>query len=226
MNKIVLIPSYEPDDKLIKLVSNIKELTIIVVNDGSSEKYNKIYDEVKKYAHVISYKENQGKGYALKQGFKYIKYNYKNYIVVTMDSDGQHTISDALKLIDYVSKHKNVLCLGKRTWDKTTPLRSRIGNTLTRFIFKKTTKLDIYDTQTGLRAFSNELIDYMLSIKGNRYEYEMNMLLNLKNNNIEYKEIDIKTIYIDNNSMSHYSTFKDSLLIYKTIKKWKKEYKK
>ena len=226
MNKIILIPTYEPDNKLIELLKTIKEYNIIVVNDGSSNEYDSIFEEAKKYANVLSYDNNHGKGYALKYGLKYIKYNYKNYIVTTMDGDGQHTISDANKLIDYISEHKEELALGKREWDKNTPLRSRIGNTLTRFIFNKLTKLEIYDTQTGLRSFSNELIDYMLSINGERYEYEMNVLLNLKNNNIKYKEINIQTIYIDDNKGSHYSTIKDSFRIYKTIKSWKKENKK
>ena len=225
MNKIILIPSYEPDNKLIELLKTIKEYTVIVVNDGSSNKYDSIFDEAKKYSNVIGYKDNHGKGYALKYGFKYIKYNYKNYIVCTMDSDMQHTIKDASRLIDYVSEHKSTLVLGKRNWNNKTPLRSRIGNSLTRFIFKKLTKMNIYDTQTGLRAFSNELMDYMLSIEGDRFEYVMNMLLNLKNSNINYKEISIETIYIDNNKGSHYSTFKDSFIIYDTIKKWKKDNK-
>ena len=225
MNKIVLIPCYEPDNGLLKLLNDMKEFTIIVVNDGSSKEYDKIFESAKKYAEVISYKDNKGKGYALKQGLKYIKYNYKSYIVVTMDCDRQHTKDDALRLMDYISEHKSELALGKRNWDSSTPKRSRIGNSLTRHLFKKATHLSIFDTQTGLRCFSNELIDYMLSIEGDRYEYEMNVLLNLKNNNIKFKEIDIETIYFNNNKNSHYNTLKDSLLIYKTIRKYKKKTK-
>ena len=90
-------------------------------------------------------------------------------------------ISDAKKLINYIESNLDSLAIGRRTWDKTTPIRSRIGNYLTRKIYKKTTNISIYDTQSGLRAFSNKLLDYMLNTKGNRYEYEMNVLLNLNN---------------------------------------------
>lgn len=222
MKNIVLIPSYEPDNKLIDLLKSIdKSFDIIVINDGSSEEFNNIFEEVKKYAYLISYKTNMGKGYALKKGYKYIKENYKEYVVVTMDSDGQHKIEDAKKLLTYVSKNKNDLALGKRTWDKSTPIRSRIGNYLTRNIYKKATGKTIYDTQTGLRAFSNKLMDYMLNIKGNRYEYEMNVLLNLKDINVH--EIPIQTIYFNNNKGSHFKWFNDSKRIYKIIKEYKKQ---
>ena len=153
---------------------------------------------------------------------KNIQKKYKNYIIVTMDADGQHEITDALKLLEYVSRHDDVLALGKRCWDKTMPIRSRIGNTITRFVFNNKTGLKIYDTQTGLRSFSYKLIDYMLKCDGNRYEYEMNVLLNLKNNNIKYYEMPIKTIYINNNKTSHFNGIVDSYRIYKEIVKYKK----
>ena len=163
METIILIPSYEPDDKLIKLLKSIdKSYHIIVVDDGSGENYSNIYEEAHEYAHVISYEENKGKGYALKKGLKYIKDKYKNYIVVTMDSDGQHRIEDAKKLIEYASNNIDTLVIGKRNISKSTPIRSKIGNYLIRRLYKKTTNIDIYDTQSGLRAFSYKLIDYIL----------------------------------------------------------------
>ena len=63
----------------------------------------------------------------------------------------------------------------------------------------------------------------MLNTKGERYEYEMNVLLGLKDNNIKVKEIKIETIYIDNNKGSHYRLISDSKKIYKSIKDYKKE---
>ena len=144
MKYIILIPSYEADNKLLNLLKEInKKYDTIVIDDGSKDK--SIYDEVKKYAHLISYEINMGKGFALKTGFKYIKENYKDYVVVCMDSDGQHDLSDAIKLCDYVSEHKDVLALGSRNWDKTTPLRSRFGYGITRWVFKRKTGVNIHD---------------------------------------------------------------------------------
>ena len=226
MKYIILIPAYEPDNKLLKLLQSIdNKYPIIVINDGSSKKYDNIFNEAKKYAHVITYKENMGKGYALKTGFTYIDDNYENYIVVTVDADGQHTFEDAIKLCDCVKENMDSLIIGRRTFTKTTPLRSRIGNYITRKQFKSVTKLDIYDTQSGLRAFSNKLVDYMLKIPGYRYEYEMNVLLHLNENNIKYIEVPIQTIYIDNNRDSHFKTIKDSFVVCKNIIKYKRNKK-
>ena len=226
MKYIILIPALEPDQKLISLLQSIdKKFDAIVIDDGSGAKYYSIFNEAKKYAYVISYEENKGKGYALKTGLKYIKDKYENYIVVTMDCDGQHTIKDAITLCDFVNNNRSTLALGKREWDKHTPIRSRIGNYLTRKIYQKTTELTIYDTQTGLRAFSNKLIDYMLNTEGNRYEYEMNVLLNLRQHNIKCQEIPISTIYINKNKTSHFHPLKDSYKVYKAIFKWQRKNK-
>lgn len=226
MQYIILIPAYEPDYKLIKLLREINhKYPTIVINDGSNKVYKDIFNEVKKYAHLLSYDINMGKGYALKTGLNYIEDTYDNYIVVTMDADGQHTLKDALRLCDYVKDNQDTLALGRRELIKNTPIRSRIGNTITRKVFKLVTKNNIYDTQTGLRAFSNKLTDYMLSISGNRYEYEMNVLLNLKKHNIKYQEIPIETIYLDHNKSSHFNSLTDSYKVYKEIFKWKKHNK-
>ncbi len=224
MKYIILIPTYNPDDKLLQVLKTInKKYETIVVNDGSENK--DMLKGCEEYAQIISYDENQGKGFALKTGFAYIKAHYKDYVVVTMDDDMQHKLEDAINLCDYVNDHEDEFAIGRRHWDKTTPITSRIGNAIARHTFKRHTGLSIYDTQTGLRAFSYKLIDYMLSIEGNRYEYEMNVLYNLKNNNIKYKEIDIQTIYIDNNKTSRFRVFKDSIKILKDMRKWKKKNK-
>lgn len=222
MKRLILIPSYEPDDKLIKLVDELKQnkLDIIVVNDGSSKEYDSIFNKIKKKVKVISYEINHGKGYALKIGLEYIKENYKNYVVVTMDSDGQHSVKDAIKLSNYAEKHPNELVIGKRIRSEKTPLRSKLGNSITMLIYRLSTGVKVYDTQTGLRAFTSELMDFMQNVEGNRYEYEMNVLLYAPSNNIKIKELEIETIYIENNEGSHFNTIKDSYRVYKEIIKY------
>lgn len=220
---VILIPAYEPDMKMISLLDELNKhkLRVIIVNDGSGPDYDKIFNKAKKYAEVLGYEVNRGKGNALKTGFDYINNNIKNEcFVVTMDCDGQHKVSDALKLCEYLKDNPNTLVLGKRIRNGVTPIRSKIGNSITRFVYKIITGIDVYDTQTGLRAFSSNLIPYMLEIRGDRFEYEMNVLLNCSCKNIKIKEIEIETIYIDNNSHSHFKTIKDSILIYKEIFKF------
>ena len=220
MKKIVLIPSYEPDNKLVNLVNDLslEEVDIVVVNDGSNETFDNIFKNIENKVHLISYKNNMGKGYALKKGIEYIKDNYKeDYLIITMDSDGQHTIKDAKKLMEYTENNRNILTIGKRLRNKKIPLRSKLGNGITKFVFFLTTGVKVYDTQSGLRCFTDKLVDYMLSVDGNRFEYEMNVLMMCAKNKIKMKEIEIETIYIDNNCGSHFNKFKDSYLIYKNI---------
>ena len=223
MKYIALIPSLNPDDKLIPLLKELKKLhfDIVLVNDGSDKKYDDLFKQSKKYAHVLSYSENKGKGYALKEGMLWIQKNEKpQYVVVTLDSDGQHQPSDAKKLADYASTHRFTLTLGSRKKTSKMPLRSKIGNTLTRYVYRLHTGIKIYDTQTGLRAFSDYLMNYMLSVNGNRYEYEMNVLLYLKANQIQVHELEIETIYYEKNAGTHFHTLKDSYSIYKEIAKF------
>ena len=218
MKRIIVIPAYEPDNKLIDVVNSInRDYDIIIVDDGSGSKYDNIFDSIPKRAKVFRYDVNRGKGYALKYAFGYIRDNYDEYIVITMDSDGQHKIGDAIKLGDYVSDNPNDLVLGKRVRGEKTPIRSKIGNEITRFIYRITTGLNVYDTQTGLRAFTNHLMDKMISIDGDRFEYEMNVLLECARNKINIFEIEIETIYINGNKGSHFKAFRDSYLIYKDI---------
>lgn len=222
MKYIILIPAYNPDSKLIKLLRDINgKYETIIVNDGSDKVYNGIFNEAKKYAYVITYNKNQGKGYALKTGFNYIEDTYKKYVVATVDADGQHTIIDAIKLCDYAKDNPDTLVIGKRNINSKMPLKSRLGNKVTRKILNKFAKTNIYDTQSGLRAFSNKLMDYMQKTPGNGYEYEINVLLNLNNNKINYHEIDISTIYFNHNKKSHFKVVRDSYKIYREIIKWK-----
>ena len=222
--KTALIPAYEPDEKLIKVLEDVKKyrFDIFVVDDGSGEKYKDIFEKAAEYAEVISYPENKGKGYALKTGIKRIKEKYKDerYVVVTLDSDGQHTAEDTLKICEQAVCEPATLVLGSRKRDKNVPLKSRFGNAMTKVVYKLSTGLTVNDTQTGLRAFTCELTEYILDVKGDRYEYEMNVLLDFSKKSIKITEVVIATIYYDNNKGTHFDPIKDSFRIYKQILKF------
>ena len=220
--RIALIPSYEPDDALLKVVNELLEQSfqVVVVNDGSEPSYDEIFKQLPKEVHYLSYEENHGKGYALKHGFNYIKDNLKpDSVIVTLDSDGQHKVNDAQRICDVCDQEGGII-LGSRYFGKGTPFKSRFGNFIARTSFLISTRHKIYDTQTGLRAFDFSLLDTLVSVKGNRYEYEMNVLLAAIRNNIPVKEETIETIYIDGNAGTHYSPFKDTLRIFKELIKF------
>lgn len=222
MKKIAVVPAYEPEELMLPLLKELKknDYFTIVINDGSNEKFDSIFEQAKEFATVLKHDVNKGKGAALKTAFLYIKDKFKNYLIVTLDCDAQHKVSDANRLLEYLEKNPTELVIGKRVRSGKTPLRSRIGNSLTRLVFYLAAGIDVYDTQTGLRAFTDKLMDFMLNLSGDRYEYEMNMLLECPRNKIVVKEIEIETIYFNNNANSHFNSIKDSLKIYKQIFKF------
>ncbi|MCD8107438.1 MAG: glycosyltransferase family 2 protein [Oscillospiraceae bacterium] len=221
--RIALIPAYQPTGDLITLLEEISSFDFyaVVINDGSSEEYDEIFIKASDYAVILSHSENKGKGAALKTGLKYIETHFgSDCFVVTMDADGQHTPSDALRVIKDAEEHPYDLIIGSRALSKDVPLRSRFGNTVTRFVYRLATGVSIRDTQTGLRAFSGELIPKVIGIPGERYEYEMNVLLFLPEMGISIVEREINTIYIDGNSSSHFDSVRDSAKIYREILKF------
>lgn len=222
-NRCALIPAYKPGQELITFVDELKDHTfeIIIVDDGSGSEYKKIFEALSEKAIILIQDKNKGKGAALKKGLQYIvKHEAKNCAVVTLDADGQHTIDGAIKVCDAVDRYSNKLIIGSRSFTGKVPMRSRFGNSVTRFIFYLVTGTRIGDTQTGLRGFSMELIPFLLSVDGDRYEYEMNMLLDCVKNEIDIFEVPIETIYLNDNSSSHFNAFSDSFRIYKQIFKY------
>ncbi len=223
MERIAIIPAYEPGEILTELAQQVKNegFTLIVVDDGSGQKCSNIFTKASEYAVVLTHKENRGKGCALKTAFLYIQEHYpESCTIVTMDSDGQHKVSDAVRLCCEAEKKPGSLILGSRKFKDNVPLRSQFGNTMTRLVYRLSTGLKVHDTQTGLRAFSSGLLPKLLNISGERYEYEMNVLLEFARECIPIKELEIETIYIDDNAGSHFNTFKDSYRVYKEIIKF------
>ena len=221
--KYALIPAYEPDGRLLELIEDVvaEGFQVIVVDDGSSDDCQQYFKQAEYMATVLHHTENKGKGAALKTGFARIASMCGvDDVVVTLDADGQHTIQDALKVCAEACTHPDSLILGSRALTENVPLRSKLGNTVTRCVYRLASGVKVYDTQTGLRACSCRLLPWLLEGKGNRYEYEMNILLECPKADIPIREVPIKTIYLDDNRSSHFDTVKDSIRIYREILKF------
>lgn len=224
----IVIPALNPDDRMVTLVQGLKKAgfeNIILVDDGS-EIENRIYFKTCKENHgcrIIRHVVNFGKGIALKSAFNHILDNRPDITgTVTVDCDGQHVIKDIITCAKLVHEHPESLILGCRQFDdKAIPLRSRFGNKFTRHFIHLLCGINVSDTQTGLRGISRDLIcDYFASTKGERFEYEMNMLLCAKEHQIPITEFPIQTIYLENNESSHFNPFIDSIRIYKVFLKF------
>ena len=219
MKTAVLIPAYKPTDALITLVRELvaTHYDVVVVDDGSGEEFQSVFQRTSEYATVLAQYPNQGKGAALKNGIAYIQNEMPEcQAIITADADGQHTVPDIMKLAAYLSENKGFV-IGARKFEGKVPLRSRFGNSVTKLVFRIAAGKKCTDTQTGLRGFTRDLFDIMLAIKGNRYEYEMNVLMYTAQNGIRIHEIPIETVYENNNEGSHFRAVVDSYRIYKII---------
>lgn len=223
-NMSVILPSYRPDEKLFAVLEGLTQkgfTDIIVVNDGSGSDFHRFFERAAALTNVtvLTHPENCGKGRALKTAFTYCMENRPSCTgVVTVDGDNQHHPDDILACCQRLAENPGQVVLGARSIDAgEVPLRSRLGNTLTRNVFRFACGIRITDTQTGLRAIPAEYLSLMTGIPGERYEYETNMLLEMKSHEIPFTEVKIRTIYLDDNASSHFHPLRDSLRIYRTI---------
>ena len=221
----VVLPSLDPDEKLHLVIEGLLEYgftDIILVNDGSKPE-NLHYFEEEAAAHpgvihLLHHPVNKGKGAALKNAFQWFLQNRPEGLgVVTVDGDNQHHPEDTRACAEHMLETGR-LTLGCRdfTLDHV-PARSRFGNHTTSAIFKIFVGMTISDTQTGLRAIHRDDLPLLSTIAGDRFEYETNMLLALKENGIPFDEVKIRTVYIEENKSSHFRVIHDSWRIYKLI---------
>ncbi|MEZ5207629.1 MAG: bifunctional glycosyltransferase family 2/GtrA family protein [Acidimicrobiales bacterium] len=222
---IVLIPAYEPDQRLVDLIRAIRstepDQRIVVVDDGSGPAYGDVFAAARfAGADVIGHPTNRGKGYALRAGFAHIRRRHPGEDVVCADCDGQHTLADLTKVAEALRAHRDGIVLGARQFVGDVPARSRFGNTVTRVLFGRVTGIPLTDTQTGLRGYPAWMLGWLDTIGGDRFEYELDVLLAARRAGFAFHEVPIETIYLDDNASSHFRTFRDSFRVYVPLVKF------
>lgn len=220
----LLIPSYKPDHRLPPYVDALLHAgvgKIVIVDDGSGEDFRPVFDAIpaSDAVHIIHYMPNGGKGVALRRGMEYIQRECPDVrFIVTADSDGQHTVHDVLRMFDALREDDSGLLLGSRDFSQGhVPKKSRMGNRITSVVFCLLYGRWVGDTQTGLRGFSRELLSRMIAVTGDRYEYEMNVLIDCATHAIPIRPLPIETVYENNNEGSHFRAVRDSARIYAVI---------
>lgn len=219
MKTCIVIPSYKPDKTLIPYISELKRAAafpVIVVDDGSPETFKPIFDKIQLFpdCHVLSHPKNLGKGAAIKTAIRFYLKKIKNCRgIITADCDGQHRIQDVLKIAKVMEAEPDALVLGCRHFDRSTPSRSLIGNRMISVAMQFMYNVTLEDTQTGLRGMPNRLLPTLEKLSGNRYEYELNVLIHARKVNTPFITVPIKTLYFNHNQGSHYHPVRDSLRI-------------
>jgi putative flippase GtrA len=222
---IVLIPAYEPDSTLIRLVERLLEvgegLSVLVVDDGSGPDHQPVFEKAAALGcTVIGHATNRGKGFALKRGFEHVERHYPGQDVVCADCDGQHSVVDILRVAREVATNPSAIVLGSRRFTGPVPLASRIGNTVTRVAFARTTGRRLIDTQTGLRGYPHSMLPWLCSIEGERFEFELDLLLHASEEGVTIREVPIETIYLKGNASSHFRPLVDSARVYAPLVKF------
>lgn len=223
-NVSVILPSLDPDEKIVAVIDGLLQYgftDIILINDGSKpENLHYFEDQAALHPeiHLLHHEVNRGKGAALKTAFRWFLHNRPNgFGVVTVDGDNQHHPEDTRACCEHMLDTGRVT-LGCRDFSlPDVPPRSRFGNKMTSTVFKIFVGMTISDTQTGLRAIPRKAIETFLGVRGDRFEYETNMLLEMKRSAIPFDEVKIRTVYIEENASSHFHPIRDSWRIYKLI---------
>jgi glycosyltransferase involved in cell wall biosynthesis len=221
----LIIPALDPTGVLVDLAARLKAIGfhhIVVIDNGSAPDCAASFEAVAALgAHLIVHARNLGKGCALKSGFRYCL-EKKFGAVVTVDADGQHLPDDVLAVANAALSRASLpaqpaAVLGARRFAANMPLRSRVGNTLTQWLFQKLSGVRFDDTQTGLRAFPAALLPRLLQLQGDRYEYEMSVLIDLAASRYPVVEVPIASVYLDGNSSSHFRPLHDSIRVYSVL---------
>ena len=224
MKTALIIPAYKPDAKMLDLLERFRgnaAFLPVVVDDGSGEAFREIFDAVPDFAILLRHEVNRGKGAALKTAIAHILNQLPDCaLALTADADGQHRYEDILMVNESAKAHPGALVLGGRRFDGDVPFRSRFGNGVTRQVFAIASGCKVYDTQTGLRVFDRAAMERFLNVPGDRYEYEINMLLDAAQSGMSIVEETIATVYLNDNESSHFNPFRDSIKIYMCILKF------
>lgn len=243
MDTVVVIPAYDPDEKLLTLVEELlkQDFDILVVDDGSDERCAGIFSSLEKMEadrdakeensiiKIIHNEQNLGKGASLKNGMRALSVLFPNAkYFVTADADGQHLVKDMCRVREMLKAEEAESEIEKVNLDKRgfvittrilkhakTPIKSRIGNALSRFFFALANNHYLPDNQSGLRGFSVRHIDWMLNVPGDKYDYELNVLLIAEKQGIKVRKFAIEALYFDNNKNTHFKPLLDTLRIYR-----------
>jgi glycosyltransferase involved in cell wall biosynthesis len=206
----VVVPTYNNAGTIVAVLKHVLACTnqVIVVNDGSTDHTLALlqqFPEIK----IVTYPKNQGKGYALRQGFKEavaLGYDY----AITIDSDGQHYADDLPRFLEKLNDHPRAIIIGARNMDQeSVPGKSSFGNRFSNFWFWVETGIKRNDTQSGYRLYPVKAMQH-LRFFTRKYEFEIEVIVRAAWSGIEVTEVPVKVFYPERKErVSHFRPFRD-----------------
>jgi len=173
----VIIPTYNNHLTLAGVIADVSAYNnhIIVVNDGSTDDTEAIVKTFP-YVQLISYPDNVGKGWALRQAFAYAMEKGYKY-AITIDSDGQHFAKDIPLFLDKLEQVQDAIIIGSRNMDQAAvPGKSSFGHKFSNFWFWVETGIHCPDTQSGFRLYPLSLLEGM-KFYTRKYEFEIEVIV-------------------------------------------------
>ncbi|NOQ28068.1 MAG: DUF2062 domain-containing protein [Bacteroidales bacterium] len=206
----VIIPTYNNHQTIKQVIKDVLEYTdqVIVVNDGSTDTTEEILNKIDQIE-IVSYPKNKGKGYALRQGFKFAwKQGYE--YAITIDSDGQHFASDLPKFAEAIEENPNAIIIGNRNMEQAgIPGKSSFGNRFSNFWFRLETGIKMPDTQSGYRLYPLKPISKMIFFT-RKYEFEIEVIVRAAWKGVKVTDVPIQIYYAPiETRISHFRPFRD-----------------
>lgn len=189
---LALIPAYNEATRLAAVVSGaLVHLPVLVVDDGSSDDTAAVAERAG--ATVLRQRPNQGKGVALRAGFRQaIAAGYD--AVLTLDADGQHDPAEIPKFLEAYRRSQADLIIGARRFNQMPPLR-RLANSLGRRAFSWALGQAVPDNQSGYRLIGRGLLAELLSSREQGFEFEVEMIVICVERGFKLAWVPIRTIY-------------------------------
>lgn len=214
---------YDPDEDFLDAVWAILKKgfhRVIIVDDGSASDKRWYFEEVGRDERcvVLRHGVHLGRGRALKTAFNYFVENcWGDVGLVTADGDNNYGVEDIWRCAEELVKNPEALVLGVRDFDFSgMPKLNALGNKITAWVFRYICGIKVSDAQTGLRGIPKEFVKRLLTVSGERFDFETNMLIESDVEEIEISEFEVKE-YRGGAKRTYYNPTLDSIKVYKTI---------
>ncbi|MER2029734.1 MAG: glycosyltransferase [Solibacillus sp.] len=207
---IVMIPALNPLPVLLQFVRKMRALpiaNIIVINDGSDEKYNGLFEQLQQEGcEVLTHDKNLGKGRALKTGMEHIlKFRMQTKGIITVGAHGQHSVLDVEQVLSSTKIFSDGIILGIRDFkDSDYPFISKLQNRAYSMMFELLIRKRLLDIQTGLRYIPRGNLPWLCKVKGESYHYDTNMLIEAIRRKVPVYEVPIGHAKLRKNSIIYY----------------------
>ena len=211
------MPTYNNAGTLSNVIQDLILYTrnLVIVNDGSTDRTSAILDQFPQLE-LLQFDKNQGKGEALKQGFKLAEKLGYEY-AITIDSDGQHYPDDLDVFLSELEARTaadyKLLLVGDRNMSQDgIPGKSTTGNKFSNFWFLVVTGTVLHDTQSGYRLYPLKVVNG-IKLFTKKFELEIEVIVKAAWRDVEVRNIPIKVFYDKENRISHFRPFKDIVRI-------------